>query len=95
MYGTVARMHIKPGAEAQFIEVSRGFEGLHVPGFVGQTMYRMNADPTEFILAVVFTDKAAYDANAATPEQHARYLQYRELLAADPEWHDGEVVYHR
>jgi hypothetical protein len=33
------------------------------------------------------------DANAASPEQHARYEQYRALLTAEPEWHDGEIVH--
>jgi quinol monooxygenase YgiN len=92
MYGTVARMRIKPGTVARFLELSREFEG-QIAGIVSQTVYHMDADPAEYYLAVVFTDKAAYEANAASPEQHARFLQYRELLAADPEWHDGEVVY--
>ena len=35
----------------------------------------------------------AYQANAASPEQDARYQKLRALLARDPEWHDGEVVY--
>jgi quinol monooxygenase YgiN len=92
MYGTVARMRIKPGTEAQFLELSRVFEG-QIAGLVSQTVYHSDADPAEYYLAVVFTDKAAYDANATSADQHARYLQYRELMAADPEWHDGEVVY--
>ena len=36
----------------------------------------------------------AYVANADSQEQHERYLQMREWLTADPEWHDGEIVYH-
>ncbi|MFM7718802.1 MAG: hypothetical protein ACKO8G_04830 [Actinomycetota bacterium] len=37
-----------------------------------------------------FRDTAAYAANADSPGQHARYLELRALLSADPEWHDGE-----
>ena len=39
--------------------------------------------------------KDAYFTNANNPEQDARYRSMRELLDADPEWHDGEVIYHR
>jgi hypothetical protein len=52
----------------------------------------MDADPSVCYLVVVFESKAAYEANAARPEAHAEYLQYRELLAEDPEWHDGTIV---
>jgi hypothetical protein len=45
------------------------------------------------MLATVFTSKEAYLANAGSPEQHQRYLAMRELLAADPDWHDGEIVH--
>jgi hypothetical protein len=45
------------------------------------------------MLAVVFDSKEAYEANANSPEQHQRYLEYRDLLAADPEWHDGDIVH--
>jgi len=38
--------------------------------------------------------RETYHANAASPEQHARYLRLRALLTAEPEWHDGEVIYH-
>ena len=31
-------------------------------------------------------------ANADSPAQDARYRQFRALLEADPEWHDGEIV---
>jgi len=30
--------------------------------------------------------------NADSPEQNTRYLEFRDLLEADPEWHDGEIV---
>jgi hypothetical protein len=31
-------------------------------------------------------------ANADSPEQHQRYLAFREILESDPEWQDGEIV---
>lgn len=92
MYGTVARMRITPGAESQLEQQFREFESLKVPGFVTTYVYRMDADPQTYYLAVVFDSKAAYEANAHSPEQDARYQQMRALLESDPEWHDGEIV---
>lgn len=52
----------------------------------------MEANPNEFYLVAVFESRAAYQTNAASPEQHQRFLELRALLTADPEWHDGEIV---
>ncbi|HEY7035667.1 MAG TPA: antibiotic biosynthesis monooxygenase [Thermomicrobiales bacterium] len=92
MYGTVARMKIKPGAEEQLRQISRDFESIQVPGFVSQQIYRLDAHPNEYILVVAFESKDAYVANAGSPAQNDRYQQIRALLAAEPEWHDGEIV---
>lgn len=52
----------------------------------------MNTWVNEFWLVGVFESREAYRANAASPEQHQRFLQLRALLEADPEWHDGAIV---
>lgn len=44
-------------------------------------------------MAVAFESREAYEANARNPELHERYLRFRELLVAEPEWHDGEVIF--
>lgn len=93
MYGTVARMRAKPGVEAQLAEQMRIFEQAHVEGALGSYVYQMDNDPSEYWLAVIFTSKEAYVANAQSPEQDARYRQLLEYLAGPPEWHDGEIVY--
>ncbi len=93
MYGTVARCRVKPGMGAQFIDYSRRYETAKVPGLVALHLYRMDTNSNEYYLAVVFESKELYLANAASPEQNARYTQMMELLVSDPEWHDGEVVY--
>jgi quinol monooxygenase YgiN len=92
MYGTVARMQIKPGAEEELRQFARDVETDAVPGFVFQHVYRMDADPDAFILVVAFENKDTYLANANSPEQAARYRRYRDLLAGEPEWNDGEIV---
>ena len=58
-----------------------------------QYVYRLDLSPNEFYLVVAFENREAYHANAASPEQQARYAQVRALLEADPEWHDGEIVF--
>ena len=93
MYGTVARFRIKQGMEAKLDEVMKVYEGEGIPGAVDSWVYRTDEDPRTFYLSVLFESKDAYVRNAESPEQDRRYRMLRDLLEADPEWHDGEVVY--
>lgn len=96
MYGTVARMKVKPGNEAalQALAEQMATEDMQsVRGYLGEVVYRLDSGDGVYMLAVLFTDKAAYDANAQDPKQHTRYQALRDLLAADPEWNDGEVIH--
>ena len=93
MYGTIAHMRAKPGMEKKLTEHLREFEAAHVPGAVGVYVYRMDADPNEYEVAVVFESKESYFANANSPEQNARYEKLVGFLERAPEWHDGEIVY--
>src|SRR5438552_17926598 len=95
MYGTVARMKIKPGMEAemkafgqQWTEQRKG----QVKGAIGGYIYQLDADPTTMIMAVVFEDKASYHANAQDPAQRAEYQPLRALLTEHPGWEDGESI---
>jgi quinol monooxygenase YgiN len=92
MYGTIAKMRIKPGMEQAFDKVGRRAQD-EIDGIVGQYVYRIDSEPNVYYLAVIFRDKETYKANAASPAQHERYTAYRELLADDPEWHDGEIIF--
>ena len=67
MYGTVARMRIKPGAEGQMMEQMRVFEAAMVPGVVATYVYRMDADPEEYYLATVWESKAHTSRMPPTP----------------------------
>ena len=92
MYGTVAHMRAKPGAEKELIEMTKNEQDIRIPGLIAQYVYRMNADPNEYYLVVIFEDKDSYTANADSPEQDARYREFRALLEEDPEWHDGFIL---
>ena len=89
MYGTVAYLQAKPGVEAKLVEQFN----QKVPGLVGACIYRMDAASQTYYATVMFESKAAYFANANSPEQNRRYEAMRALLTSEPEWHDGEIVY--
>jgi antibiotic biosynthesis monooxygenase (ABM) superfamily enzyme len=92
MYGTVARMRAKPGAEARLDALMRDYESLHVPGYRATYVYRLDADPREAYIVVIFDSKETYDANADSPEQDKRFREMLDLLEGEPEWHDGEIT---
>lgn len=93
MYGTVARLRVKPGMSDRLAAFSASNEDIQTPGFIGSYVYRMDKDPNEFYLVVMFEDRATYRRNAEDPAQDRRYRELRELLAEDPEWHDGEIAW--
>ncbi len=92
MYGTVARLRVKPGAEEALMAQLRAYRALSVPGYQRSYMYQMDNDPAEWYMAVVFDSKEAYRANAESPEQDQRYREMLALLEREPEWHDGEIL---
>lgn len=90
MYGTIAKVQVNPEKIEEIQALSHEM-GL-APGQMARYVYQMDANPNELFLVAVFESRAAYQANAASPEQHQRYLQMRALLNSDPEWHDGEII---
>jgi len=96
MYGTVAHLRVKPGQEQALLALQREWESQRRPkvkGAIGEYLYKLDRNPNEYILVVLFQDKETYSANANDPEQDRWYRRWRELLEADPQWNDGEVVY--
>ena len=92
MYGTVARMRIMEGKEADAEKLFKADVSRDTPGFVFAHIFRMDTDPREFMLVAAFDSKESYRANAESPEQDVEYREYRALLESDPEWHDGEII---
>jgi quinol monooxygenase YgiN len=90
MYGTVARMVVKPENREAMRAVFAEDEGRDVKGFVGSYVLMEN-DRDDVWLVAIFEDRATYDANADDPRMHETYLKYRALLEEEPEWHDGEI----
>jgi quinol monooxygenase YgiN len=92
MYGTIARFRAKPGSEADLIALSSDDSGPNADGYAFHHVYRLDSGNDEYMLVVGFRDRESYMANANSPEQNEFYEKFRALLAADPEWHDGEIV---
>ena len=93
MYGTVARFRVKPGMLDAMVAWDEQFAANAPPGYVAHYVYQTDEDANEFFVAVLFESREAYVANADSPEQNDQYVKWRELLEADPEWHDGEIVF--
>lgn len=88
LYGTIAKMKILPGKEEDLKRIGQD----HPPGLVFEHIYKLDSGDNEYMMVVGFESREAYKKNAESPEMHQEYLEYRKLLAADPEWHDGEIV---
>jgi hypothetical protein len=90
MYGTIAKLKVKQGAldEIRKMETHRKPDGV-----VGSLVFQSDGDAGELWMVAIFRDKESYFANADSPEQNEDFLRLRALLSADPEWHDGEVVF--
>lgn len=92
MYGTIARIKIKPGKEQELLAQGSVYEDLKIPGFIAMATYRADAGGDEYWLAVIFDSKESYRANAEDPSQDERFQKLRAILDGEPEWHDGEVI---
>ena len=95
MYGTIYRFEPKPGKEAEALrflafETQQDIARLKAAGMVAASVYKL--DKGAYMGVVAFENKEKYVANANDPAQDQWYQQFRELLASDPEWNDGEIV---
>jgi quinol monooxygenase YgiN len=54
MYGTIARLRIKPGKEAELRQLGQEMTAQPPPGSIFSYVYRTDADPQELYLVVGF-----------------------------------------
>ena len=95
MYGSIAKMKVKPGKLEKLSEMME-MDGGHSPGgAVSLSVFQMDADANEIWVVAISESQEAYQSYSESPESHELYLKMRESLAADPEWHDGEVIRHQ
>ncbi len=95
MYGTIARLHPRPGKTDEVLELGDMLRSAPMTGFHASWIFRPDRNPyfreTLFLVAV-FDDADTYRANAQSPEQDARYQELRALLADEPDWLDGTFL---
>ena len=92
MYGTIAKMRVKPGHTDAIMQAMKD-EPTDIRGYIGFQLYRSDEDANVFWMSVQFQDKESYQANADDPRQDELYQKLVEHLEAPPEWHDGEIVF--
>ena len=91
MYGTVAKMRVKAeNVDAVRKVMAAQMEGAKPAGYIQSYVLSENDSDTQWLF-VMFEDKASYMANADDPAQNQRYMEFRALMEADPEWHDGTI----
>lgn len=93
MYGTIARMRVKPDMVNQLLDWMRQEDTRGMLGYKTSYTYQMDAEPTTMFVAIVFESREAYVANAQSPQMDARYHELLALLEEPPEWHDGQIIY--
>jgi hypothetical protein len=94
MYGTVYRFQVKPGKEQELPrylhEEQTEIQRLLAAGMIARYIYKL--DNGGYAGAVLWESKERYHVNANHPAQKRWDRGFRELLEADPEWNDGEIV---
>ncbi len=93
MYGTIYRIRPKAGKEQDVVRMLEEWDRERRPkvkGALGGYMYKL--DKGGLMGVVVFQSMEDYAANASDPQQDAWYRRFRDLLEADPEWNDGEII---
>jgi len=95
MYGTLARMQVKPGQDDAVAALHEQWLRERKPdvnGFIADYALKSERVPGEWFVFAIFDTEEHYRTNAADPEQHRQYEKLRALLTADPEWNDGEIL---
>ena len=92
MYGTVALCHVRPENLAKLKVLATAEDYLHVDGYLGTDLLVVDNHPDTVLMVVRFQDQATYRANGDSPDQDARYQEFRALMDDDPVWYDGDWV---
>ncbi len=94
MFGTIVRWRLKASVtDDQLNDVLAMMRDDRPASSVAIIVFRSATDPRELWVAGAFESREAYVANAATPEQNARFERISALLDGAPEWHDGDVLF--
>jgi hypothetical protein len=84
-----------PGQEANIAAHFRRWERDRRPivgGAVGGYLFRPKSNTGELVGVSVFDSESSYTKNANDPQQDEWYRDLRQMLEADPDWSDGDVL---
>jgi hypothetical protein len=90
MYGTVAKVRVKPENREKLREVIERQDQVSVDGFISSHILWEDGSDVGWLF-VIFEDRDKYHRNANDPAQNERYKEFRALMEDNPEWHDGEI----
>jgi hypothetical protein len=89
-YGSIFRMIVRPGMKDQLKKLMTQQRSQRLAGVVSTHLFDTGGD--EIWGVAVFKNEKAYRDNANSPDQNARYQEFRALLEFDPEWHDANIM---
>ncbi|MDP9237897.1 MAG: hypothetical protein M3P30_10980 [Chloroflexota bacterium] len=95
MFGSVFKVRPKPGKFDAIIEMNQREYGGRAKIAGWQRSYVLRESNGDVWTLAIFDGEESYRKNAAAPEQDKRYRQLREMIEADPEWHDGAIIEER
>lgn len=94
-YGTVGKLHIKPGHIADVVAILNEWETDRkdkVDGVIAGYTLHPDLHQNTLIITAVFRDQKAYLKNADDPDQDKWFSRLAEHFSAEPEWNDGQIV---
>ncbi|SRR6266498_3713712 len=91
MFGTTGYLAAKPGMENDLKTFVEKFGNS--PNIVSICLYKVNSDQNDFIEFILWVDKNAHDETSSQPDFPAAYQNLLDLLAEEPRWYSGEMVY--
>ena len=94
MYGTIAKLKLKEG-KLRDLKKHMDVEIRDIPGIEDMYIYQMDKDPLELYLVVIFSSQDDYIKNAESEKSNRQYKKLMKLLDAEPEWHDGDLIFKR
>jgi len=93
---TFFKMQVKPGKVDELVKIMSddgpNIDRAKKAGWKASLVGSSKNDPNEIWGCVTWDNSDNYYKNAEDPQQNESYLQMRELLTADPEWHDADIV---
>ena len=91
MFSTTGYLVAKPGMENNLKTYVEKFGSS--PNIVSICLSKIDSDKNDFTEFIIWVDKNAHDETTSQPEFPAVYQELLDLLADEPAWYSGEMIY--